>query len=282
MSLIEQWLHGRPGSTQAAYAGDCLKYFKFVKFLPLPKHELGHLQGYQSMLGAQDLGPRTMQRRLRSLKSLFAFATQQQHIPANIAAALRLPKQSYTLAGRLMRKNDVAKLLMAARDSPRDLALLTLAYFTGARVSEILALKWGDFQTREDESIQVRLYATKNGKYRSVRLPYQVWQVVAQLWDDKEKATGAKADKFVFQGRGGKHLGRTAAHDAIKKASAAAGLSTKISMHWLRHAHAKDSLSAGAPIALVRDTLGHSSIAITNWYLEAEPDQSSSDFLGFG
>ena len=35
----------------------------------------------------------------------------------------------------------------------------------------------------------------------------------------------------------------------------------------------------GAPVALVRDTLGHSSIATTNGYLHARPNDSSARYL---
>jgi integrase/recombinase XerD len=59
-------------------------------------------------------------------------------------------------------------------------------------------------------------------------------------------------------------------------------LNEKISAHWLRHAHARHAIEAGAPIHVVRDTLRHSSIAVTNAYLESFPDQSSADYLNLG
>ncbi len=52
-----------------------------------------------------------------------------------------------------------------------------------------------------------------------------------------------------------------------------------VSPHWLRHAHASHSLDRGASINLVRDTLGHASIATTGKYSHARPNESSSKFL---
>ncbi|MEY2831625.1 MAG: hypothetical protein RLZZ574_883, partial [Cyanobacteriota bacterium] len=49
--------------------------------------------------------------------------------------------------------------------------------------------------------------------------------------------------------------------------------------HTLRHCHATNSLEKGAPISLVKETLGHSSVAITSRYLHVRPDQSSSLYL---
>jgi hypothetical protein len=52
-----------------------------------------------------------------------------------------------------------------------------------------------------------------------------------------------------------------------------------VSPHWLRHAHASHALDHGAPLSLVRDTLGHASISTTSAYLHARPGDSSARFL---
>jgi len=65
----------------------------------------------------------------------------------------------------------------------------------------------------------------------------------------------------------------------VRRAAEEAGLTAKVSPHWLRHAHASHALDRGAPIHLVRDSLGHSSIATTNRYLHARPTEHSERFL---
>ena len=49
--------------------------------------------------------------------------------------------------------------------------------------------------------------------------------------------------------------------------------------HWLCHSHASHSLEKGAPLSLVKESLGHSSIAITKKYLHAKADDSSGMYL---
>ena len=52
-----------------------------------------------------------------------------------------------------------------------------------------------------------------------------------------------------------------------------------VSPHWLRHSHASHSLDKGALLSLVKETLGHSRIAITEKYLHLLPDDSSGMYL---
>ncbi len=42
---------------------------------------------------------------------------------------------------------------------------------------------------------------------------------------------------------------------------------------------ARSITCCGTPVALVRDTLGHSSVATTNGYLHARPNDSSARYL---
>ena len=77
----------------------------------------------------------------------------------------------------------------------------------------------------------------------------------------------------------------------MKNAAERVGIAViNISPHWLRHSHASHSLDKGAPLSLVKETLGHSSIslqlaplaiAITEKYLHAKPDDSSGMYLEF-
>ncbi|MBD2156213.1 tyrosine-type recombinase/integrase [Leptolyngbya sp. FACHB-16] len=271
--LIEMWLHDRPAGTQTNYRATVRSFQRFLNFKPLQSITLEDLQAYQDSLSEQQLKDSTKRCKLNAIKSLFTFATKLQYTRFNVAAAVRVKKGRTTLAGRILNKSQVAKMLRE-ESNPRNAALLKLMYATGARVSEVCGLTWEDFQERDDCSVQVRILG-KGNKQRVVLVPEPVWDEVRRLKGDRSVGSP------VFVGKQGKSLDRTTAHKILKAAAERVGLNSKVSCHWLRHAHAQHSLAGGAPLPLVRDSLGHSSIAVTNVYLESSPEDSSSKYLGF-
>lgn len=64
-------------------------------------------------------------------------------------------------------------------------------------------------------------------------------------------------------------LGRAAEQLAAHDPDAAARLRAA-STHWLRHTHASQAVEAGVPLDVVRDALGHASLATTSIYVRSE------------
>lgn len=261
--LIALWLHGRAERTIESYKLDIGQFLNFAK-CPLSDITLEMLQGFSTYLQGRNLKDSSRTRKINVVKSLFTFATEQQHIPMNVAAAIKPPKTSTNLAGRILSKEDVATLIASA-SSERDRLFLLLTYAIATRASETCALTWEDFTVRADKKVQVSICG-KGGKVASVMVPQSVWQQLQVL-------EGAGSKPFPFTRREG--------HNIIKRAVKNAGLNPKISLHWLRHAHARHAIEAGAPLHVVRDTLRHASIATTNFYLESFPDQCANDYLEF-
>ena len=61
----------------------------------------------------------------------------------------------------------------------------------------------------------------------------------------------------------------------VKRAAKLAGVTDRLSPHWLRHAHGSHALDYGATLAEVQGTLGHANVSTTSGYLHARPDSSS-------
>lgn len=272
--LIEVWLNpgDRPSNTCDAYRRDIEQFRHFLSYKPLQAVTLEDLQAYSTHLQSRGLKDKTRRRKLNAIKSLFTFATKVNYVRFNVAAAIRLPRVSNKLAQRMMQPADTRKLVSQeteSRHAVRNRIFIKLMYAVGARVSEVCGLTWEAFVERPDGKVQVTIHG-KGDKSREVLVPEQVWAEVQSL-----KPADASPELRIF------NFGRKQAWNIVKQSVEAAQLNPKISCHWTRHAHAFDALRNKAPLQLVRDTLGHSNISTTNWYLESMPDESSSNYLSF-
>ncbi len=190
-----------------------------------------------------------------------------------MGALFELPEALECLNERLLSELEVQTMIVLELN-PRNRAVLRLLYLAGLRVSELCSLKWQHFQ-RRGESGQVTVTG-KGSKTRSILLPQSLWRELMLLRGE------APDDRPVFRSRKGNHeghLSRERVAQIVKAAAVRAGLSGKVSPHWLRHAHASHALERGAKIHLVAETLGHSSVAVTGRYLHARPTDSSSLYL---
>jgi integrase/recombinase XerD len=266
--LIELWLHGRSRHTQIAYRRDAER---MVTWADKSLHEilLVDLQAFASSLEAQ-LQPASVRRVLAAVKSLFAFAHRLGYLPFDTARPLRLPAAKDTLAERILDERELHQILAVDRH-PRNRVMLRLLYAAGLRVSEVCSLCWRDLSQRENGG-QLSIFG-KGGKTRYVLVPKSVWdQLVAFKADGRD-------EQPVFRSRKGNHLSPTQVWRIVVRASERAGITRRVSTHWLRHAHASHALDRGAPIHLVQATLGHSSLATTGRYLHARPSDSSANYL---
>ncbi len=138
-------------------------------------------------------------------------------------------------------------------------------------MSEACGLLWRNLHAR-GEAGQITVFG-KNGRTRAIALPVELWTELAG------RRGTAGPEKPVFPSRSGKRLDRGRVRMIIRRAAQRAGVVDGVSPHWLRHAHASHSLARGATVAVVKETLGHSNIAVTNAYVHAHPNDSSAFYL---
>ena len=146
-------------------------------------------------------------------------------------------------------------------------------------MSEIVNLQWRHVVASGDSG-QITVTG-KGDKTRAIKLSGDTWRALQGF-----RPAGAGSDAYVFQsqrrrgqeGRNGR-LDRSSVNRIVRRAGRLIGVD-KLSPHWLRHAHASHALDKGATVAVVKETLGHSSIAVTSRYLHARPSESSALYLG--
>lgn len=278
--LIRLWLHGKSDNTQEAYERDLTQFLSFVD-AALPDVTLQDLQDWSDALVDRGLAKATIARKLSTVKSLFSFGQKIGYVVFNVGAAIRTPTVADDLAERIL-DQDAVKRLLEAVDRQRDRVLIRLFYASGGRVSELNALRWRSVTPRKTsagESTGQIMVRGKGDKNRSILLSPPTWHALTRLREAERNSGFGRPEDPVFRSRKGGVLSRQQIWRIVKGAARAAGLSDAVSPHWLRHAHASHALDEGAPVHLVKETLGHKSLATTSRYTHANPDDSSSNYL---
>src|SRR5690606_31442135 len=145
----------------------------------------------------------------------------------------------------------------------RDLAVLTLLYGCGLRVSEALALDRGDAPLKETLRI-----VGKGNKERLVPvLPAARAAVDAYL---ALCPYGLAKDDPLFVGGGAKRLGQRQVRDTMTKLRRRLGLPETATPHALRHSFATHLLAGGGDLRAIQELLGHASLSTTQMYTEVD------------
>ena len=266
--LVRLWLSSgkRAGSTatQDTYRRIVDRFFAAVG-KPLQAVTLTDLQAWRETLTGSAATQRT---HIACVRSLFAFAVKVGYLRMSPAVMLETPKVQQQQDARTLTQADTLRLFDACQTA-QETALVRVLYGSGARVSEVLALKWQDVQPRQNGAGAVlRIRNGKGGKARQAGINAAAYAALVALRTEDTQPTG-----FVFSTRNGTALDRHAAHKLLKRVLSRAKLQeakdAPVSCHWLRHTHATHAIAAGAPLTDVQAQLGHASLNTTTIYAHA-------------
>ena len=150
-------------------------------------------------------------------------------------------------------------------DGRRDLAILSLLYDSGARVSELANLLVRD--VRLDEFPTVTL-SGKGHKIRHVPIMSKTAELLRKYVAERHLDKQERLDNPLFVNRQKQKLTRAGIAYILNKYADG----KDVSPHVLRHTKAMHLLQAGVNIVYIRDILGHSSIDTTEIYARADAE----------
>jgi integrase/recombinase XerC len=217
--------------------------------------------------------PATLGRRLASLRSFFKWLVREGVRAADPTLGLPAPRAPRPLP-RPLAVDDVSALLDAPRTAAaepdftalRDQALFELMYGAGLRVGEIVALDVRDLDAVRGE---VRVWG-KGGKERVVPLPAAA-RAALRAYLDLRREPGVLGQPLFVAGQatGAARPRRLSDRDTrrlLRKRALAAGLTTRIHPHRMRHSYATHLLDMGADLRAIQELLGHASLSTTQRY----------------
>jgi len=206
------------------------------------------------------LSPRSVNTILAAVKSFYDFLLEEEIIKGNPWTLRRLKVAEEKRLPDFLTEEEERKVRKALKDFPPHIALAfeTMAA-TGLRVGEVAALRPEDITERE-RTVVVRVRKGKGKKEREVPVT--------------EFKTALKLLRFAQERRG--ELSLFGVTDGTLKAYAhelkeATGVD--FHSHRLRHTIATKLRAQGHPLDVIRDFLGHSSIASTQIYAKVMPEE---------
>ena len=263
--LVAMWLQSgkRANSplTQASYLRTWRSFSACVG-KPLQAITLEDLQVWRSQLTGKDT---TQQTAIAIVRSLFSFAVKVGYLrmsPAVMIETPPAPTKAHTR--RVLTQGNIERMVDAC-ETDRESALIRCLYSSGARISEVLALRWQDVTPRDNGGAVLYIADGKGHKDREAGISAATYSALLRLRGDD-----TPGDAFVFATRNGLPVDRQSAHKTIKRVLHRAGLPANASAHWLRHSHATHVLSRGGNVADLQAQLGHASLATTSTYAHAE------------
>jgi integrase/recombinase XerC len=266
--------------TIAAYERDLHQFYHFARDyfsmddVPIAKIDKTTLRHFLGMLTENKYSARSAGRKLAALKSFFKYCLRRSWIEKNPAYSIKSPKIPKTLP-TVLSKEQTRRLFhnIEVHDfvTARDAAMIELFYAAGIRLSELIDLRLGEIQFRNN-LISV---TGKGNKQRLLPLGEMSRDALELYLSYYEQEFGKPGNNDpLFLSKLGKRISvrnvRLRVEKYLKEVSDGA---KKNSPHVLRHSFATHLLDEGADLESVRMMLGHESLSTTQVYTHVRMDR---------
>lgn len=277
--LLDRWLTtdtalGRISeNTRKAYQTDLLVFFAFLSqhmegargVEMLRDISVTDMRSFMAHERGRGIAARSLARELSAVKSFYRWFSERDDFDATAVMMTRAPKFHNKLPRPLAKDAAKAVLETAALQSTepwvqaRDVAVLTLLYGCGLRISEALSLTFADVPLTD------KLYIKGKGdKERLVPVIPTAQEAVAQYL--RFCPFPAEKDHALFRGVRGGALSPRQVQKTLADARMQLGLPSSVTPHAMRHSFATHLLSAGGDLRAIQELLGHASLASTEAY----------------
>jgi len=222
--------------------------------------------------------PRTVARRLASIKSYFKYLFQTNFIQKNPSIHVKTPKIGRKLPSFINDKVMDTLLGLPDQSTPkglRDKSIMELFYATGIRLSELVNLNVGDINFNQN-LIRVR---GKGNKERIVPFGNAAHNAIKEYGAKYGISFDSHENQLpIFCSVKGKRISVRTIQNRINGYLTQVTVGERLGPHILRHSFATAMIDHGADIRAVQEFLGHASLSSTQIYTHIKPEKLKEAF----
>lgn len=222
----------------------------------------------------QEYKPKTVKRKIASLKALFHYFEYREIIDRNPFNKIQIKFREPVILPKtiplhtvedflsvIYKQRKEAKTDYQKKNALRDIAVIELLFATGMRISELCSLKVNDVNLYDRN---ILIYG-KGSKERKIQIGNDD---VLQILDEYKTIflTEMQSCNHFFANQSGKAVSDQSIRRMINKYTYLAAIELHITPHMFRHTFATSLLEADVDIRYIQEMLGHSSINITEIY----------------
>ena len=249
--------------TQSAYLRSVSNFARYLGRSP-DTATVEDLRNYQLYLVDHGTSPISLNAAITGLKFFFDVTLDRLELMAKMRP-VRVPQKLPTVLSR-----DEVRRLIAAASNLKHQTALSLAYGTGLRASEVVALRVGDI---DSQRMILRVEQGKGRKDRYAMLSPVLLERL-RVWWRVARAQGKMLDGgWLFPGMNPvEPLTTRQLNRVVHAAAAAANIDKRVSMHTLRHSFATHLLEQKVDIRVIQVLLGHKKLDTTALYTQVATD----------
>jgi site-specific recombinase XerD len=224
------------------------------------------LEGFLKKLSADGYTPKSLSRKINSIKTFYRFLKNQNLITANPAAEITHPKYEVK-PPRILSRMEYRALRDACRGDIRTYAIVELFLQTGVRIGELAAICIEDVKEKE-----LFIRSLENHPNRSIPLN-KAAQMALDSWLTIRPKTGSNS---LFITKTGRPLLVRNIRTTIDRYFKVAGIENA-KVNDLRHTFIAHHLASGTPLTMISQLVGHKRLATTEKYLDLIKEKAATN-----
>ncbi|MBN2745442.1 MAG: tyrosine-type recombinase/integrase [Bacteroidales bacterium] len=268
-------------NTILAYNNDLSSFLSFLNThhpeLDLQHIKLNIVRQWIANLSESGLESSSINRKITSLRTFFAYLKKESKIEFNIVADVKSLKQPKNLPHYLTEQsmNSLFDEIVFDTDYKGVLSktVLLLFYYTGIRLSELLSLKNSDVDYFNE---QIKVVGKRN-KQRIIPIGKElILQLKAYQYEKQKLGFPMLSNAKMFLTPKGNAMYPKFVYRMVNDKLNNVTTQKKKSPHVLRHSFATHMLNNGADLNTIKEILGHESLSATQIYTHNNIDQLKS------